>query len=119
MPIKLIMPDVKKRSVGMFQTLFGVNMSIFKGAMAPGSEVTFFLAATSDSTLSITNLNIETHYRGKRNLSSNKTITEIENFFDWIVTLRVGMEVRAKKKVTSLPGAIAPLKMDVLTPNKV
>ena len=26
----------------MFQTLFGVNMSIFKGAMAPGSEVTSF-----------------------------------------------------------------------------
>ena len=50
---------------------------------------------------------------------SNKAITEIENFFDWIVTLRVGMEVRAKKKVTSLPGAIAPLKMDILTPNKV
>ena len=40
--IELIIPDVKRRSVGMFQTLFGVNMSIFKGAMAPGSEVTFF-----------------------------------------------------------------------------
>ena len=38
----------------MFQTLFGVNMSIFMGAMAPGSEVTFFLAATSVSTLSVT-----------------------------------------------------------------
>ena len=38
----------------MFQTLFGVNMSIFKGAMAPRSEVTFFLARTSVSTLSIT-----------------------------------------------------------------
>ena len=48
------MPDVKRRSVAMFQTLFGVNMSIFKGAMAPGSEVTFFLACTSVSTLSIT-----------------------------------------------------------------
>ena len=54
MPIKLIIPDVKKRSVGMFQTLFGVNMSIFKGAMAPGSEVTFFLARTSIPTLSVT-----------------------------------------------------------------
>ena len=30
-------------------------MSIYKGAMGPGSEVTFFLAATSDSTLSIPN----------------------------------------------------------------
>ena len=38
----------------MFQTLFGVNMSIFMGAMAPGSEVTFFLAGTSVSTLSVT-----------------------------------------------------------------
>ena len=38
----------------MFQTLFGVNMSIFKGAMAPGSEVTFFFAGTSISTLSVT-----------------------------------------------------------------
>ena len=44
-PIKLIMPDVKRRSVGMFQTLFGVNMSIFKGSMAPGSEDTFFWQA--------------------------------------------------------------------------
>ena len=50
---------------------------------------------------------------------SNKAITEIENFFDWIVILRVETEVRAKKKVTSLPGAIAPIKMIVLTPNKV
>ena len=48
------MPSVKRWSVAMFQTLFGVNMSIFKGAMAPGSEVTFFLAATSVSTLSLT-----------------------------------------------------------------
>ena len=38
----------------MFQTLFGVDISIFKGTMAPGSEVTFFLAGTSVSTLSIT-----------------------------------------------------------------
>ena len=38
----------------MFQTLFGVNTSIFKGAMAPGSEVTFFLARTSIPTLSVT-----------------------------------------------------------------
>ena len=52
--MELIMPDVKRRSVAMFQTLFGVNMSIFKGAMAPGSEDTFFLAGTSISTLSIT-----------------------------------------------------------------
>ena len=43
-PIELIMPDIK-RSVGMFQILFGVNMSIFKGAMAPESEVTFFWQA--------------------------------------------------------------------------
>ena len=48
------MPDVKKRSVVMFQTLFGVNMSIFKGVRAPGSEVTFLLARTSVSTESIT-----------------------------------------------------------------
>ena len=41
-PIKLIIPDVKRRSLGMFQTLFGVNMTIFKGAMEPRSEVTFF-----------------------------------------------------------------------------
>ena len=53
-PKELIMPDVKRRSVAMFQTLFGVNMSIFMGAMAPGSEVTFFLAGTSVSTLSVT-----------------------------------------------------------------
>ena len=33
--------------------------------------------------------------------------------------LRVETEVHAQKKVTSLPGAIAPLKMDILTPNKV
>ena len=52
-------------------------------------------------------------------VTSNKAITEIENFFDWIVTLRVETEVRAKNKVTSLPGAIVPLKMDILTPNKV
>ena len=38
----------------MFQTLFGVNMSIFMGAMAPGSEVTFFLVGTSVSTPSVT-----------------------------------------------------------------
>ena len=38
----------------MFQTLFGVNMSIFKGAMVPRNGVTFFLAGTSVSTLSIT-----------------------------------------------------------------
>ena len=50
---------------------------------------------------------------------SNKEITEIENFFDWIVILRVETEVPAKKKVTSLPGAIAPLKIDISTPNKV
>ena len=31
---------------------------------------------------------------------SNKAITEIENFFDWIVILRVETEVPAKKKVT-------------------
>ena len=54
MPNELIMPDVKRRSVAMFQTLFGVNMSIFMGAMAPGSEVTFFLVGTSVSTLSVT-----------------------------------------------------------------
>ena len=48
------MIDVKRRSVGMFQTSLGVNMSIFRGAMAPGSEVTFFLAGTSVSTLSVT-----------------------------------------------------------------
>ena len=54
MPNELIMPDVKRRSVAMFRTLFGVNMSIFMGAIAPGSEVTFFLVGTSVSTLSIT-----------------------------------------------------------------
>ena len=48
------MADAKRRSVGMFQTLFGVNMSIFRVAMAPGSEVTFFWAGTSVSTLSVT-----------------------------------------------------------------
>jgi len=64
------MPDVKRRSVGMFQTLFGVNMSIFKGAMAPGSEVTFFWACTSVSTL-----------------SGNNPIKEIFNFCDCFVRL--------------------------------
>ena len=29
---------------------------------------------------------------------SNKAITEIENFFDWIVILRVESEVAARKK---------------------
>jgi len=52
-------------------------------------------------------------------LLSNKVITEIENFFDWIVILRVETEVSARKKVTSLPGAIAPLKMDIMILNKV
>ena len=52
--MELTIPDVKRRSVAMFQTLFGVNMSIFKGAMVPGSEVTFFWACPSVSTLSIT-----------------------------------------------------------------
>ena len=33
--------------------------------------------------------------------------------------LRVETEVHAQKKVTSLPGAIAPKKIDILTPNKV
>ena len=37
-PNELII-DVKKRSVAMFKTLFGVNISIYKGAMAPISEV--------------------------------------------------------------------------------
>ena len=49
----------------------------------------------------------------------NKAITEIKNFYDWIVILRVETEVRNKKKVTSFPGAIAPLKMIELTPKKV
>ena len=40
---------------------------------------------------------------------SNKAIIEIEYFFDWIVILRVESEVAARKKVTSLPGPIAPL----------
>ena len=70
MPMELTMPDVKRRSVGMFQTLFGVNMSIFKGAMAPGSEVTFFWAGTSVSTL-----------------SGNNPIKEIFNFCDCFVRL--------------------------------
>ena len=51
--MELIMPDIKRRSVGMFQTLFGVNMSIFMGAMA--LEVrSLFLVGTSVSTLSVT-----------------------------------------------------------------
>ena len=54
----------------MFQTLFGVNMSIVKGAMAPGSEVTFFWACTSVSTL-----------------SGNNPIKEIFNFCDCFVRL--------------------------------
>ena len=66
------MPDVKRRSVGMFQTLFGVNMSIFLGAMAPGSEVTFFWACTSVSTL-----------------SGNNPIKEIFNFCDCFVRLEL------------------------------
>ena len=41
-PMELPISDVK-RSVAMFETLFGVSMSICKGAMAPGIEVTFFL----------------------------------------------------------------------------
>ena len=50
-------------------------------------------------------------------MSVNKAITEIKNFYDWIVILKVKTEVAAKKE-TSLPGVIAPLKMDILTPNK-
>ena len=36
------MPDVKKKSVAMIQILFGVNMTIYKKTVAPGSEITFF-----------------------------------------------------------------------------
>ena len=70
MPNKLLMPDVKRMVLAMLQTLFGVNMSIFKGAMAPGSEVTFFWACTSVSTL-----------------SGNNPIKEIFNFCDCFVRL--------------------------------
>ena len=50
---------------------------------------------------------------------SNKAITEIENFFDWIVSTQSRNGGAGQKRVTSLPGAIAPIKMDILTPNKV
>ena len=50
---------------------------------------------------------------------SNQAITEIENFFDWVVGLRVESEVAARKKVTSFPGAIALLSIYILTPNKL
>ena len=48
-------------------------------------------------------------------LLSNKAITEMEKFFDWIVILKQ----RRPRKKTSIPGAIAPLKMDIFPPNKV
>ena len=51
-------------------------------------------------------------------IQSNQSITDIENLFDWIVIFRVEMEIAAKK-VTSLPGVITYLKLDILTPNKV
>ena len=61
-----------------------------------------------------------THYNVAKCMNlSNKAITEIENFFDWIVMLRVETEVPAKKIVTSLPGAIDSLKIDILALNKV
>ena len=44
-PMKLTTPDVKKRSVGVFQTLFSVNMLTFEGTMALGSEITPFWQA--------------------------------------------------------------------------
>ena len=49
---------------------------------------------------------------------SNKAITEIENFVDWIVILREEMEVHAKKSdLTSRYHSSQ--KKDILTPNKV
>ena len=48
---------------------------------------------------------------------------EIENFFDWIVSTQCksggGTEVADHKKVTSLLGTIAPLKMVRFASNKV
>ena len=41
-PMKLIIPDIKRKSVAMIQILFGVNMTIYKKTVAPGSEITFF-----------------------------------------------------------------------------
>jgi len=41
-PMELIIPDVKRKSVAMIQILFGVNMTIYKKTVAPGSEITFF-----------------------------------------------------------------------------
>ena len=52
MPTKLIIPEVKRRYVARFQTLFGVDMSIFEGVMAPGGEVN--LTGTSVFILSST-----------------------------------------------------------------
>ena len=52
-----------------------------------------------------------------------KQSIEIENFFDWIVSTQSksggGIEVADYKKVTSLLGTIAPLKMVRDIANKV
>ena len=67
--MELIIPDVKRKSVVMIQILSGVNITIYKEAVAPGSEVTF-LSPTSNFTLSHTNL-----------------IKEIFKFWNWFVRL--------------------------------
>ena len=41
-PMELTIPDVKRRSVANLKNIFFVNSIIYKGAVAPGSEVTFF-----------------------------------------------------------------------------
>ena len=40
--ICLTKPNVKRKSVTILQILFGVNLIIYKGVMAPQSEVTHF-----------------------------------------------------------------------------
>ena len=70
----------------MFQTLFGINMSIFKGAMAPGSEVTFFF-------------NRHLRFYSKY----HNPIKEIFNFCDCLVRLMEGIHftIRSTANITN------------------
>ena len=56
-------------------------------------------------------------------INRTKQSIEIENFFDWIVSTQSrnggGIEVADQKKVTSLLGTIAHLKMVLFTSNEV
>ena len=66
---------------------------------------------------------IQDHLFSMKYPYQTKQSIEIENFFDWIVSTQSksggGSEVADQKKVTSLLGTIAHLKMVLFTSNKV